>query len=893
MAMNSKGLQQIIIVALVAGLAACGGGGGGSPQDPLVDSFHIAYVKRPFPLRETELPNDIIQPDVRDPLLFYPKSDLYIRDHASAQAPPRNITLAATGGEGDVKDVDVSYDGKKLLFALKKPDIEGRQPEEQPTWNIWEYNIETDTLRKIIEQDIFSEEGQDIAPAYLPDGRIIFSSSRQYGSKETLTNEAKPRYTSLVDQEQQHAMMLHVMNDDGTDIRQITFAPVIDMDPYVRGDGKVIFTRWDRFSGSDAVNIYSINPDGTDLQLLYGAHSHDTRPNGSTIQYSQVREYPDGRVLTILRPFTDSFAGGDIVLIDTDKFADYGKPTKDNPGLAGTGQVSLTGEGASASETPTLGGRYISVFPLWDGSNRSLVSWTPCRMLENDLPVPCTEAGLANSDVVEAVPIYNLYIYDHAQQTKLPIFLPETGKAVTDVVAAQPRTYPVDLDDTVESSTEKTGILHIRSVYDFDGGFNSRGADVTMTGPENPIREFLQKTEPDDRNARFLRLIKNFVRPDRDHFSIPNLANRGGDLVEIIGYAPIEPDGSVKVRVPANVPFSFQIVDKDGRRIDERRHMSWLQVRKGETLECNGCHDHNSDTPHGRRDAITSINTGADQSGIFPGQGGSLLAKYGETMAETRTRISCENENCKGLNPTVNIVYKDVWSIIPSAEFNYSFNFSDDISDPVSKSCVTNWTKECRVVINYVTHIDPLWEKERITTNGKMVTCSQNGCHSPVAKDGVSAQVPAPKARSQLNLDNLSTLDIDDDTDRLEAYTELFSGDILQDDTDGILVDVTEPQLVLDDNGDPIPDGMGGFQTVDVPVSISGNYVPIMRSGAANSSRRFFNIFTNIDDPDHYDPGADGGNGQATLSPAELKLISEWLDIGAQYYNDPFAVPPN
>jgi hypothetical protein len=35
------------------------------------------------------------------------------------------------------------------------------------------------------------------------------------------------------------------------------------------------------------------------------------------------------------------------------------------------------------------------------------------------------------------------------------------------------------------------------------------------------------------------------------------------------------------------------------------------------------------------------------------------------------------------------------------------------------------------------------------------------------------------------------------------------------------------------------------------------------------------------------------GNAQhaALLSTAELKLISEWLDIGAQYYNDPFAVP--
>jgi hypothetical protein len=28
------------------------------------------------------------------------------------------------------------------------------------------------------------------------------------------------------------------------------------------------------------------------------------------------------------------------------------------------------------------------------------------------------------------------------------------------------------------------------------------------------------------------------------------------------------------------------------------------------------------------------------------------------------------------------------------------------------------------------------------------------------------------------------------------------------------------------------------------------------------------------------------------LSPAELRLISEWLDIGAQYYNDPFPPTP-
>lgn len=902
--MDSKRFYIYIIIPVM--LAACGGGGEGAAQDPLVDGFPIAYVKRPFPLLDPGNDNQAVQPDARDPLLFNPGSDLFIRDHASARAPEREVTSAVTHGAGDVKDVKVSYDGKKLLFAMKEPDIEGLQPEEQPSWNIWEYNIETGKLRRIIEQDIFAEEGQDVAPDYLPDGRIIFSSTRQYGSKATLANEGKPRYSSLVDQESRQAMMLHVMNDDGTDIRQITFAPVIDMDPYVRRDGKVIFTRWDRFSGSNELNIYSINPDGTDLQLLYGAHSHDSGPNGSTIQYTQIREFPDGRVLSILRPFSNTFGGGDIGLIDTGHFADYGRPTKGNAGLAGTGQASLTEGAASAELRPSMGGRYISVFPLWDGTGRHLVSWTPCRIMLNGQGVPCTEEGLATPDVAEAPPVYSLYIYDPAQDTKLPIFLPEEGKAVTDVIAAQPRAYPRYLEDAVEGSSEQTGILHIRSVYDYDGGFNGRGATVTMTGPENPITEFLQKTQPDDRKARFIRLIKNFVRPDRDDYRIPNLANRGGDLVEIIGYAPIEPDGSVKVRVPADVPFSFQFVDNKGRRIaGEQRHRSWIQVRKGETLECNGCHVHNSGTPHGRRDAITSINKGVDHSGIFPGQGGSLLAQYGETMAETRTRISCEEDNCKGLNPTVDIVYEDLWSVTKSADFAYRyediFDFTDTEPDPVSHNCVINWTKECRMVINYVTHIDPLWSKPRLSpSTGEDATCSRSSCHSPVAANG-EPQVPAPSyalpsasgpplctslvvtSGSQLNLDNISTFDPDDDPVRLEAYTELFVGDNIQELVAGALVDAKF-------DGNPIIDTDTGIITGCEQVNRTTRPGPPMSRGSARGSR-FFTELEN--DQPVTDPPQAGNEFDHTgvLSPAELKLISEWLDIGGQYYNDPFAVP--
>ena len=52
-------------------------------------------------------------------------------------------------------------------------------------------------------------------------------------------------------------------------------------------------------------------------------------------------------------------------------------------------------------------------------------------------------------------------------------------------------------------------------------------------------------------------------------------------------------------------------------------------------------------------------------------------------------------------------------------------------------------------------------------------------------------------------------------------------------------------------------------------------------TGAAFSNR-FFSRFSDPADTDHF----------GTLAAAELKLIAEWLDIGGQYYNNPFDVPP-
>jgi hypothetical protein len=53
-----------------------------------------------------------------------------------------------------------------------------------------------------------------------------------------------------------------------------------------------------------------------------------------------------------------------------------------------------------------------------------------------------------------------------------------------------------------------------------------------------------------------------------------------------------------------------------------------------------------------------------------------------------------------------------------------------------------------------------------------------------------------------------------------------------------------------------------------------------MSTAGARSSDAFFSLFDT------------GGSHAVFLDPVELKLLAEWLDIGAQYYNNPFDVPP-
>jgi hypothetical protein len=912
------GRLACLVLCAVTLLPACtqgpGGGGiglgSGQDPDPATVDFPIFYIRH-------QVPQD--QDDVTRARPFVEDDDydatLWKRDRASPGAPETNLTArlkTMQGGKAtdryDIKDLAVSFDGLKVAFAMRGP-LDDFDEDEPPTWNIWEYDIATDNLRRVIQSNIVAEDGQDVAPAYLPDGRILFSSTRQRQAKAILLDEGKAQFEAANESRRESAFVLHVMNADGTGIHQITFNASSDLYPTVLQNGRVLFTRWDNAPGTNpqGLHLYTTNPDGTDTQLHYGAVSHDTGTVvagvATPLEFTRTREMSDGKLMVLTRQRTDVDFGGALTIIDANRYVENTQPLLSNAGGMGPAQTPATLGDVRTVPGPSPDGRFESGFPLWDGSGRILVSWSQCRLLDVNGADPtrivnCDAKRLADPNVTTAPPLYSIWMLTPSTNTILPVMSPVEGVMVTEAVAAQPRTplpavildkqAPLDLDPDLVA--EGAGLLDIRSVYDVMGVDQARtnsGAATSIASVSNP-----GNAQYPQRQARFVRIEKPVSIPDDDDIADPDNSAFGptGVMREIVAYAPVEPDGSVRMNVPANVAFQISVLDADGRRVSPL-HRAWLNVRPGEVLSCNGCHTRQpptgSTTPlvHGRKGLFDSAYAGATATGAaFPGAVNTISPEVGDTMARARDRTgsSCIEpvtlvERCgrNAITPSANVVYDEIWKAVPAPADSFSYSYQQlTTPSPANVNCFPVWTPTCRITIHYVAigtragQIHPLWSVPRPlggvddgTGTGTLIypqTCTN--CHSRTN--------PADPAMAQLPAASLELTDevSDEDALQLRAYRELlFPRNELELDATGA-VQVKLVPGPLDDNGNP----------TQVPVTLAAP----MRALNARGSTAFFNRFRA------------GGTHAGYLTTAELRLLSEWLDIGAQYYNDPFPPTP-
>jgi hypothetical protein len=882
------------VVACIALMSGCKGNAhidvaDSQAADPATVDFPIFYVKRTIPptTDDLRLLRTAVKPTTDQ--LVVPKADVYMRKSASPSADEINISGRITGTDTyDIKDVDASLDGKRVVFAMRGPLTQKMKQKDPPTWHLWEYIISTDTLQQVIPPSLEPDTSNNVGPHYMPDGRIVFSSTAQRQSKAILLDEGKPQFEAQNEARSEPAFVLHVINAERTEFHQIEFNQSHDRDATVLANGRILFTRWDNAPGKDAMHLYTSNPDGTDEQLYYGANSHMTGTtadgqNNAVIEFVKPREMQDGRILTLARPYTNIDFGGDLLLINGNQFVENNQPLLADAGMIGPAQTRATTNNVLDVPGPSPGGRFNSAFPLWDNSSRILVSWSQCRLLDTDgvTIVPCTDSRLADPNVKTAPPLYSVWMFNPSQNTLLPIMPPTEGVMVTDVVAAQPRALQniildkvagVDIDQTLVN--DGFGVLDIRSVYDFDGVDTAK---PNIQGLADPAVATAAQ-----RPARFIRLEKPVSIPSRDVLDLNGAAfGASGFMREIMGYAPIEPDGSVNIRIPANVAFQISVLDANGRRISPVQS-AWLQVRPGEILTCNGCHTpatQQNPKSHGRKGLFNPAYAGATGGAAFKDTVSTFIPAAGETMAEARGRTSCTTDTpkCRQMMPSVNLYYSDVWTDpavrTPDVPLVYSYNDATQFfTPPPNIGCLdafggpSNWRASCRIVINYPTHIQALWDVKRQTVDamGNVVTdhtCTQGGCHTITPAVGATVAVQAPAG--QLDLTNNPSND--EPLQPLSYRYLLFQ----------------EPKLEVI---------MGALTPVPDPNDPNGGVLmvgPYLNAGSANGalSSAFLGRFA---------PGS-GSTHAGWMTPAELRLVSEWLDIGAQFFNNPFdpAAPVN
>ena len=176
-------------------------------------------------------------------------------------AKTKQIRTIFADPEGNVRDPQIYFDAQKLVCSYL--------PQGKRHYSLYEINIDGSGLKQLTgrgedvspgmeDSKIFSPPGwDDFEPTYLPDGQIIFCSTR--------ANRYVQCWMTQVG-------TLYKCDADGSNIRALSANIEHDNTPWVLSNGQVAYMRWeyvDRFH-MGYHHLWSMNPDGTRQMVLYG-----------------------------------------------------------------------------------------------------------------------------------------------------------------------------------------------------------------------------------------------------------------------------------------------------------------------------------------------------------------------------------------------------------------------------------------------------------------------------------------------------------------------------------------------------------------------------------------------------------------------------------------------
>ncbi len=430
--------------------------------------------------------------------------------------------------EGVIRDVRPSFDGKKAVFSARR--------NQDDDFHIYEADLESGEVKQLTKMRGVS----DLDPAYLPNGKIVFSSTRAMkycGCNRNIMGN------------------LYSMNSDGTNIVQIGNSIEFENGPSVMNDGRILYTRWEyvdrNFSG--AQGLWTCTPDGARHWIFWGQSTRSAALNASQMK--------SGKVAAILAACHDK-PWGALALIDRN--------------------IGLEGEESVVKIFPESARSRIDFknMPFADGMKDIEVKYQyPSPFGENSVLVSKQIKGSKKNEEM------GLFLVDFDSGKETPIARAKgfAGKksiplGIFNGNLLEKKTPPPAMPPQFEYGND-TAFVYVSDVYE----------GTHMKGVKKGEIKFLRVVDdPPKRNWSLGAWENEGQQPPAMNFD-------DYDNKVDLGLVPVEEDGSAYFKIPARKFLYLQACDKDGRMIQSMR--SGFSAVNGEIVSCSGCHESRNSTP--------------------------------------------------------------------------------------------------------------------------------------------------------------------------------------------------------------------------------------------------------------------------------------------------------